>query len=103
LEEALIAQKEGADFITFGPIFNTPSKMKYGEPLGTSLFQETRQKVSVPVLGIGGMKPENIRAVIDAGADGVALISGILGAPDIKCAAKKYLEILGEKRWIDRT
>ncbi len=96
-EEAEIADKEGADFITFGPIYATSSKLKYGRPVGIEALREVVEKVSIPVFGIGGIKTDNINEVINAGAFGVALISGILGERDIKTAAENYLKALGEK------
>jgi thiamine-phosphate pyrophosphorylase len=91
LDEALTAEREGADFITFGPIYPTPSKLKYGEPVGIKLLKKTSERVVTPIFGIGGIKPDNVKEVLDAGAYGVALISGILGMKDIKNAAERYL------------
>lgn len=97
LKEAVLAQKEGADFITFGPIYQTPSKMIYGNPVGLSALMEARKSISIPILGIGGIDHDNMREVIDAGADGIAMIRGILSDKNIENAVKKYLTILGEK------
>jgi thiamine-phosphate pyrophosphorylase len=93
-EEALSAEKEGADFITFGPVYHTPSKQTYGEPVGAESLRNVSGKTSVPVFGIGGIKTERIREVMHSGAHGVALISGILGEADIKGAAERYLRML---------
>lgn len=92
LEEALAAEKEGADFITFGPLYHTPSKRSYGEPVGTEALRAIKGKISIPVFGIGGIRAENLGDVIDSGACGVAVISGILGEADIKGAAEEYLK-----------
>ncbi len=97
LQEALEAEKEGADFITFGPIYHTPSKVKYGDPLGLEPLIEVKEKISIPILGIGGIKIDNAKDVIDAGAHGIAVISGILGASDIKNITEIYLKTIGEK------
>ena len=95
LDEASIAEKEGADFITFGPVYHTPSKLKYGEPIGIEAFKKVCEKLSIPVFAIGGIKFDNATDVINAGADGIAAISGILGDNDIKLAVEEYLKILG--------
>jgi thiamine-phosphate pyrophosphorylase len=95
LEEALAAAREGADFITFGPVYDTPSKRKYGEPVGTGALQMVSEKISLPVFGIGGISPDRVKEVMLAGVRGIALISGILGEADIKGSAKKYLAIVG--------
>lgn len=97
LKEAVLAQKEGADFITFGPIYHTPSKLKYGDPVGLNALKDIRKSISIPILGIGGIDHDNVREVIDAGADGVAMIRGILSDKNIENAVIKYLTILGEK------
>ncbi|MDI6801441.1 MAG: thiamine phosphate synthase [Thermodesulfovibrionales bacterium] len=94
LQEAKIAQEEGADFITLGPLYPTPLKLKYGKPIGLGAIKEVVKNISVPVFGIGGIKPENAKAVMNAGAYGVAVISGILCESDINTATEKYLEIL---------
>lgn len=92
LEEAKKAQDDGSDFITFGPLYPTPSKLKYGEPVGVGLLKELRQSVSIPVFGIGGIKEDSIKEVMEASASGIALISGILGAKDVKMTAQEYLK-----------
>lgn len=96
LDEAFSAEKEGADFITFGPVYHTPSKRKYGEPVGTEALKIVRGKISKPIFGIGGIRTENIAEVMNSGADGIAVISGILGEADIKGAADEYLRAIEE-------
>ncbi|MFQ5441423.1 MAG: thiamine phosphate synthase [Thermodesulfobacteriota bacterium] len=80
LAEALKAQKDGADYITLGPVYFTPSKAPYGEPVGIKTLKEVAAGVFVPVYAIGGIKSKNVREVIGAGARGAAVISAILGA-----------------------
>ncbi len=89
--EALAASGEGADFVTFGPLYRTPSKLRYGEPVGLDALKEVTEKITIPVFGIGGVKIDTIGDVISSGARGIALISGILGDADIKKAAEMYL------------
>jgi thiamine-phosphate pyrophosphorylase len=95
LDEALAAEREGADFITFGPVYDTPSKRHYGAPVGLEALKVAVGQIALPVLGIGGITPERAGEVMRAGAHGVALIRGILGEADIKGAAKKYLNTVG--------
>jgi thiamine-phosphate pyrophosphorylase len=90
IKEALDAVEGGADFITLGPIYKTPSKIQYGEPLGISTLKDIAREISIPVFAIGGIKSSNTKEVIDAGAFGVAVISGILGERDIESAVKNY-------------
>ncbi len=93
LDEAVKAQSKGADFITLGPIFKTPSKLKYGDPIGIETIKKAKDKIKIPVFAIGGIKSHNIKDVSEAGSDGIALISGILSSKDVFDETKKYLEI----------
>jgi thiamine-phosphate pyrophosphorylase len=78
LEAAIRAEREGADFITLGPIYDTPSKQKYGKPLGIEILCEVARKISIPLFAIGGITPERAKECIDSGAYGVAVISDLL-------------------------
>lgn len=76
IAEAAAAQRDGADFAVFGPIFETNSKKQYGPPLGLeSLTAVTAQVAPFPVLALGGINPSLVSACVDAGARGVAGIS----------------------------
>lgn len=94
IDEALQAERDGADFITLGPIYNTPSKLKYGDPIGVDMLKKVKSRVSVPVLAIGGIKTNAVQEVVRGGADGVAVISGILAAEDIKGTTEEYLRLV---------
>ncbi|MEO5356209.1 MAG: thiamine phosphate synthase [Nitrospirae bacterium YQR-1] len=94
IEEALHAQSKGADFITLGPIYETTSKLQFGPPIGIQTIIKVKKKVKIPVFAIGGIKPDNMSEVMEAGADGVAVISGILSSTDVFGETKKYLELL---------
>jgi thiamine-phosphate pyrophosphorylase len=82
LEQAVAAQREGADYIGFGPIFATPTKPDY-QPIGINGIKRVYHEVTVPIFCIGGIKIDNLGEVIAAGARRVAVISGLLNAPDI--------------------
>lgn len=72
LKEAIRAEKEGADFITFGPVFKTPSKLKYGAPLGLKKLEQVCRKVRIPVYALGGLKRNDLEQVQKHGARGLA-------------------------------
>ncbi|KJU84854.1 thiamine-phosphate pyrophosphorylase [Candidatus Magnetobacterium bavaricum] len=94
VDEATEAAKKGADFITLGPIYETPSKLTYGAPVGLETLQKVRKKAKIPVFAIGGIKGHNIGDVMGSGADGIAVISGILSGDSVYNETKKYLESL---------
>lgn len=94
MEQAAAAQRGGADFITFGPVFETASKKAYGAPLGLQRLREAASALDIPVFAIGGIKTGDIKSVMEAGAYGAALISGILGADDIRREASLYVQAL---------
>ena len=83
LEEAKAAQSGGADFIVFGPVFETASKKQYGAPVGLQALRRVAADLSIPVLALGGINPTNFRDALDAGAEGVAGISMFIESPDL--------------------
>jgi thiamine-phosphate pyrophosphorylase len=94
-EGAAAAQEKGADFITFGPVFFTPSKAAYGEPVGIAALSEVTRIARLPVFAIGGINVRNVREAVSAGAHGIALISAILAADDPRRESEKLLALLG--------
>jgi thiamine-phosphate pyrophosphorylase len=94
MEEAKAAEAGGADFITFGPIFETPSKSRFGNPVGLKILNKLKYEVNIPFYPLGGIKSGNIMQFINSGASGVAMISAILAAEDIKKAASKLSEAI---------
>lgn len=92
--EAVRAEQDGADYIALSPVFSTASKYNAGPGHGLDVLRQIRRNVSLPVIAIGGINQDNVREVIAAGADGVAVISGVVGRPDITIAAcelKKHI------------
>ena len=82
IEQAVAAAESGADYIGFGPLFPTPTKA--GRPaIGLADIARVHELVSIPIFCIGGIKLENLDAVLAAGARRVVIVSGILQAPDI--------------------
>ncbi|MBI2219015.1 MAG: thiamine phosphate synthase [Candidatus Rokubacteria bacterium] len=96
-EEAADAERAGADWVVFGPVYDTPSKRRYGAPQGLVKLRETSRAVRIPVIAIGGISPERVGEVIDAGARGIAVISAILGAACPADATRELLEALESK------
>lgn len=90
LDEARGAQENGADFVVFGPIFDTPSKRGFGPPVGLETLTQATRAVALPVIAIGGITADRVAAVRAHGARGVAVVAAILEAPD-PCAAAQAL------------
>ena len=88
LDEVRAAESGGADFVTFGPIYETPSKTHLGAPVGIEALRSVKRAVDIPIFALGGIRGKNIGHVLWAGAYGVSMISAIFGAEDIKKAAK---------------
>ena len=93
VEQAVAAEREGADYIGFGPIFSTPTKPDY-VPIGLEQIREVHERVSIPIFCIGGIKFENLARVIAAGAKRVVIVSGLLQARDIAGYAHSCQELL---------
>lgn len=93
LEQAIAAEREGADYIGFGPIFATPTKPDY-QPVGLTGIKRVQHEVTVPMFCIGGIKIENLGQVIAAGATRVTIVSGLLKAPDIAKYARACKNLL---------
>jgi thiamine-phosphate pyrophosphorylase len=72
LAEAMAAESGGADYLVLGPVFETPSKLGYGPPLGLAKLRDVTSRISIPVLALGGITLDRIRPCLEAGASGIA-------------------------------
>jgi thiamine-phosphate pyrophosphorylase len=84
LEEALEAAAARADYVLLGPIFPTPSKLRYGPPLGLETLRQVAARVRVPVLALGGVNLKRVRACRAAGAAGIAAIRLFQECPSLE-------------------
>jgi thiamine-phosphate pyrophosphorylase len=89
-EEVARAKAGGADFATFGPVFETPSKRDYGPPVGLARLAEAA-RLGLPLYGLGGVDAANAGQVVAAGAHGVAAIRAWAAAPDPAAAVRALL------------
>jgi thiamine-phosphate diphosphorylase len=95
VEEAVLAEKDGADYLGVGPVFEARgTKQDAGEPVGLERIARIRRHSRLPIVAIGGIDAENARQVREAGADGAAVISAIVSADDIAQAARRLKRIL---------
>jgi thiamine-phosphate pyrophosphorylase len=92
LRQAKAAQKGGADYVGFGPVFHTSTK-DAGLPRGMIKLKELKNHITIPVAAIGGIGADNIQLVLDNGADVCAVMSGIIHG-NIKENVNKYLSAL---------
>ncbi|MGD0230187.1 MAG: thiamine phosphate synthase [Syntrophorhabdales bacterium] len=88
LEEARACLMEGADYVGFGPVYETASKDDAGPASGLDLLEEIVRTIGVPVIAIGGISPGNIPRVMQAGAHGIAVISAVCCQRDPEEAAR---------------
>ena len=95
LEGARLAETQGADFITFSPIYETPSKTSYGPPQGLDPLRQVTQSARLPVLALGGITLHRVPECLEHGAFGVAVISDIWDSTDIKQHSSEYTQNFG--------
>lgn len=89
-DEIFLAARQGADFVTFGPVYATPSKANYGAPQGLDALAEACKTSPLPVFALGGIKPDHVVDILTAGASGIALISAIMASSTPEIAAKAF-------------
>jgi thiamine-phosphate pyrophosphorylase len=89
LEQALAAERDGADYIGVGPVFATATKPGVN-PVGLELIKQVRERVATPFFAIGGITLDNVSKVLEAGAERIAVVSAILCAADVLKAAAAF-------------
>ncbi|MFZ2223616.1 MAG: thiamine phosphate synthase [Candidatus Deferrimicrobium sp.] len=95
VEEAVLAERDGADYLGVGPVFEARgTKPDAGPPLGVDRIARIRRRCGLPIVAIGGINAENARTVRAAGADAAAVISAVVSADDIAHAARRLKRIL---------
>lgn len=95
LEEARLAEEMGADFVTLGPVYATPSKAGMGEPLGPALVARGARERGIPVYALGGVDETRLPELGANGLSHVALIRAVMSAADPQAAASRLLKSLG--------
>ncbi len=96
--EAKEAENGGADYLGLSPIFITGSKSDAGDACGLETLRAVKKAVSVPVVAIGGITLANACSVLEAGADGLAVISAVVSQPDVEAAARALKAVITEFR-----
>jgi thiamine-phosphate pyrophosphorylase len=96
LEDAVEAEKGGADYLGVSPIYATPTKTDTAPALGLEGLRTIRRAVDLPLVGIGGLNRDNAADVIRSGGDGVAVVSAIVSAGDPAVAARNLKHVIDE-------
>ncbi|MCU7958935.1 MAG: thiamine phosphate synthase [gamma proteobacterium symbiont of Bathyaustriella thionipta] len=95
IEQALLAEQQGADYVAFGRFFPSSSK-PLASPADINTLQQAKEKLSIPIVAIGGINADNGGALIAAGADMLAVIAGLFAAADIQAAARQLTSLFEE-------
>ncbi|MFJ6206008.1 thiamine phosphate synthase [Bacillus pumilus] len=99
LDEVKQAMKDGADYVGMGPVYPTETKKDTRSVQGVSLITEVRRHgLHIPIVGIGGITYDNAAPVIQAGADGISIISAISQSADPKKAAEKLKALVASEK-----
>ncbi len=96
LDEARAREKDGADFVTYSPIFPTASKPGYGPAAGLKKLGALTSALEIPVFALGGVSPDRVQRCIEAGAYGVAVMSSVMSPETGVNRAREYLRELGK-------
>lgn len=94
IEEAIQAERDGADYIGVGPVFPTKTKLDVVAPVTVSYVQEVARTINIPFVAIGGIKLHNVDQVIKAGATRICAVSEIVGSEDIQRTCREFLSKL---------
>jgi thiamine-phosphate pyrophosphorylase len=94
LAEAVKAEKEGADYIGYGHIYTTSTKLKTSKPKGLKNLTKVCKKINIPVFAIGGIGIENAKDVISTNAHGIAVVGSVVKSKNPKNTVKKLREII---------
>lgn len=94
VDEALQAVADGADYLGVSPIFRTPTKTDTPPPVGIEGLRNIRSRISLPLVAIGGISARNVAEILQAGADGIAVVSAIMAAPDPLAAAAELAAMI---------
>lgn len=90
LKEALLAQKQGADYLGVSPVFATKTKSDAGKPIGIKRLREISERARIPIVALGGISLKNVKQVVRSGADSICAISAVLNKPDVHAKLKKF-------------
>jgi len=94
-EQAVKAERDGYDYLIFGPVFKTPAKVKYGPPQDLNKLKKVCESVDIPVYAVGGITPQRARKCLNAGAYGIAVIRAIMKSKNIARTVGEFKTAMG--------
>ena len=101
-QEARLAEEGGATYLAANLVFSTPTKTDLENPIGIAGVRMLRDASTLPLVAIGGINSDNAAQVVTAGADGVAVVSAVMAAPDVPGACRGLLEAVEQGRRLRR-
>ena len=96
VEEAVQAEQLGVDYVGIAPVFKTDTKRDSGEPRGVDIIKKISENISLPIVAVGGIDKNNVKSVIESGADGVVSVSTVLDSNDVNREVKDFIRIINE-------
>jgi len=94
LEEAVEAERLGVDYIGVAPIFKTGTKEDARDPIGVDIIKTIRKNVNLPIVAVGGINKNNVKEIINSGADSVVSIYAVLNSDDVYNEIKEFINII---------
>jgi thiamine-phosphate pyrophosphorylase len=94
LEQVKAAVKQSPDYIAYGPIFPTTTKVDHDAVVGIESLRDIRQRLSIPLFAIGGIAAGHVSEILETGADGVAVCAAVLHAPDVGRAVDGFMSVM---------
>lgn len=98
IDEAIQAEKAGADYVGVGPVFDTSTKKDAGKGIGVARIKDVKNAITIPVIAIGGINEENCMSAVENGADSVVAISAVVCSDDVKKETKLFIDLIQDAR-----
>ena len=98
VEEALEAERMGADYVGLSPIFNTSTKKDAGDGIGPESIRPVKDAIKIPIVAIGGINKQNSESVIIGGADSLVAISAIVCSDDVEKETREFIDLIQRTR-----
>lgn len=98
LDEAIKAENLGVDYIGVGPIFETDTKEDIQTPCGVEMIKIIRKEVNIPIVAVGGINKNNVKEILDAGANSIVSINPVVSSDDVYSEIVNFIKIIKESK-----